>query len=89
MCPIKIIKYKSNDLESMKAEEQGLIFNNVIGYGYETYAEINTEKPARYKFIQGKLKIKPDYISVGISSDTLNKIQSDLQNGIYILILSM
>lgn len=85
MCPIKIIKYKSNGLESKKAEEQGLIFNNVIGYGYETYAQINTEKPVRYKFIQGKLKIRPDYISVGISNDALNKIQSDLQNGVYLL----
>lgn len=85
MSPIKIIKYKSHSLESMKAEEQGLIFNNVIGYGYHTYAEINTERPVRYKFIQGKLKIKPGYISVGISNDALSKIQSDLQNGVYLL----
>lgn len=84
MCPIKIIKYKSNDFEIDKAREQGLIFNNVIGNGYHIYAEI-TENPVRYKFIQGKLKIKPGYISVGISNEALNKIQSDLQNGVYLL----
>ena len=32
-----------------------------------------------------KLKIKPGYISVGISNEALNKIQSDLQNGVYFI----
>ena len=84
MCPIKIIKYKSRELESLKARERGLIFNNVIGYVYEQ-AELDSKKPVNYKYIQGKLRFKPDYISVGISNDALNKIQSDLQNGVYFI----
>ena len=84
MCPIKIIKYMSKELESEKAREQGLIFNNVIGYVYDQ-AELDSKKPVNYKYIQGKLRFKPDYISVGISNDALNKIQSDLQNGVYFI----
>ena len=84
MCPIKIIKYKSRELESLKARERGLIFNNVIGYVYEQ-AELDSKKPVNYKYIQGKLRFLPDYISVGISNDALNKIQSDLQNGVYFI----
>lgn len=89
MCPIKIIKYRSKERESEKAREQGLIFNNVIGYGYGIYAEIDKEKPIKYKFIQGKLRIAPGSICDGISNDALNKIQSDLQNGVYLLEFSM
>ena len=89
MCPIKIIKYRSKELESKKAQEQGLIFNNAIGYIYGNDGELYKEKPVKYKFIQGKLRIKPGYISTGISNEALNKIQSDLQNGIYLLIFSM
>lgn len=88
MCPIKIIKYMSRELESEKAREQGLIFNNAIGYIYGLHEELYKEKPVKYKFIKGKLIIKPGYISSGISNEALNKIQSDLQNGIYILIFS-
>ena len=84
MCPIKIIKYMSKEIESEKAREQGLIFNNVIGYIYDQ-AELDSKKPVNYKYIQGKLRFKPDYISVGISNDALNKIQSDLQNGVYFI----
>ena len=84
MCPIKIIKYMSKELESEKAREQGLLFNNVIGYVYDQ-AELDSKKPVNYKYIQGKLRFKPDYISVGISNDALNKIQSDLQNGVYFI----
>lgn len=84
MCPIKIIKYRSKEFEILKAREQGLIFNNVIGYVYDQ-AELYKEKPANYKYIQGKLRLKPDYISIGVSSDALNKIQNDLQNGVYFI----